>query len=106
MRRPMGHQGPRRHEPRPAPPPKPVEPLILPAKIQITDFCTFKELAEKLTSKLKVLEERAALLKMSYQGNQIMVGSDIEALCADYGVTLEVLPYEDYVFQAQVAKKH
>ncbi len=103
MRRPMGHQGPRRHEPRPAPPPKPVEPLILPAKIQITDFCTVKELAEKLTIKLKVLEERIAQLKMSYQGNQILEGADIERLCGELGVALEILPFEEYVFQVHVA---
>ncbi len=102
-------QGQRRSSPRPSGPPQPkkekiVEPLNLPAKIQITDFCTVKELAEKLTIKLKLLEERMALLKMDYQGNQIMESADIERLCADLGVTLEVLPFEDYIFQAQVAK--
>jgi len=104
QRRPMGHQGPRRPEPRPAPPPKPAEPLNLPAKIQITDFCTVKELAEKLTIKLKLMEEKIAQLKMSYQGNQIMEGADIEKLCADLGVGLEILPFEEYVFQAYVAR--
>ena len=108
-RRPGPSQGQRRTSPRPAkiyPPKKEkvVEPLNLPAKIQITDFCTVKELAEKLTIKLKILEEKMALLKMDYQGNQIMISADIEKLCADYGVALEVLPFEDYVFQAQVAK--
>ena len=104
-RRPQPQHGPRRHTPRPVQPKKEkiVEPLDLPAKIQITDFCTFKELAEKLTIKLKVLEERMALLKMNYQGNQILDGADIERLCADLGVELEVLPFEDYVFQARVA---
>jgi len=98
-------EGPRR----PHTPPQPkkekiVEPLNLPEKIQITDFCTVKELAEKLTIKLKTLEEKIALMKMSYQGNQIMEGADIEKLCAEYGVELEILPYEDFVFQTQVAK--
>ncbi len=107
-RRSQPQHGPRRHGPRPAQPAQPkkeriVEPLDLPAKIQITDFCTFKELAEKLTIKLKILEERMALLKMNYQGNQILDGADIERLCADLGVELEVLPFEDYVFQARVA---
>jgi translation initiation factor IF-2 len=102
-------QGQRRQSPRPTHPYPPkkekvVEPLNLPAKIQITDFCTVKELAEKLTIKLKILEEKMAQMKMNYQGNQIMAGTDIELLCADYGVGLEVLPFEDYVFQAQVAK--
>jgi translation initiation factor IF-2 len=102
-------QGQRRSSPRPSGPPQPkkekiVEPLNLPAKIQITDFCTVKELAEKLTIKLKLLEERMALLKMDYQGNQIMESADIERLCADLGVILEVLPFEDYIFQAQVAR--
>jgi translation initiation factor IF-2 len=102
-------QGQRRPSPRPTHPYPPkkekiAEPLNLPAKIQITDFCTVKELAEKLTIRLKLLEEKMALLKMNYQGNQIMVSADIEKLCTDYGVALEVLPFEDYVFQAQVAK--
>ena len=106
---PHGPHGPHRPQPRPSRPaaPRPekvVEPLHLPAKIQITDFCTVKELAEKLGIKLKQLEERIAQLKMNYQGNPIMDGADIAALCADLGVQLEVLPFEDYVFQAQVAK--
>ncbi len=96
--------GQRRSAPRPVQPPKPVEPLILPAKIQITDFCTVKELAEKLTIKLKQLEEKIAQLKMNYQGNQIMESADIQTLCADLGVELEILPFEEYVFQANVAK--
>jgi translation initiation factor IF-2 len=109
QRRPYSPQGPRRFEqrsPRPRQPKieKIVEPLNLPAKIQITDFCTVKELTEKLTIKLKILEDKIAQMKMTYQGNQIMAGADIEKLCADYGVALEILPYEDFVFQTQVAK--
>jgi translation initiation factor IF-2 len=105
-----GQYGQRRSEPRPAHPPQPkkekiVEPLNLPAKIQITDFSTVKELAESLTIRLKILEEKIAQMKMSYQGNQIMDGADIEKLCADYGVEVEILPFEDFVFQTQVAKK-
>jgi translation initiation factor IF-2 len=106
---PRGGHGAHRPQQRPSRPvtPRPekvVEPLHLPDKVQITDFCTVKELAEKLGIKLKQLEERIAQLKMNYQGNQIMDGGDIAALCADLGVQLEVLPFEDYVFQAQVAK--
>jgi len=106
-RRPPYPQSQRRSEPRPAPRPKKeiiVEPLSLPAKIQITDFCTVKELAEKLTIKLKLLEDKIAQLKMNYLGNQIMESADIEKLCADFGVALEILTYEDFVFQTQVAK--
>ncbi|MCG2812442.1 MAG: translation initiation factor IF-2 [Candidatus Aminicenantes bacterium] len=106
-RRPPYQQSQRRSEPRPAPRPKKeiiVEPLSLPAKIQITDFCTVKELAEKLTIKLKLLEDKIAQLKMNYLGNQIMESADIDKLCADFGVALEILTYEDFVFQTQVAK--
>ena len=108
-RRPPYPQSQRRSEPRPAPPPKKeiiVEPLSLPAKIQITDFCTVKELAEKLTIKLKLLEDKIAQLKMNYLGNQIMESTDIEKLCADLGVAVEILAYEDYVFQNQVSKSN
>jgi translation initiation factor IF-2 len=111
-RRPMGphgQHGQRRPEQRPARPQQPkiekiVAPLNLPAKIQITDFCTVKELAERLTIRLKILEDKIAQMKMNYQGNQIMESADIEKLCADYGVAVEILPYEDFVFQTQVAK--
>ncbi|MFH2108524.1 MAG: translation initiation factor IF-2 [Chrysiogenia bacterium] len=106
-RRPPYQQSKRRSEPRPAPQPKKeiiVEPLSLPAKIQITDFCTVKELAEKLTIKLKLLEDKIAQMKMNYTGNQIMESADIEKLCADFGVALDILTYEDFVFQTQVAK--
>jgi len=114
-RRPMGQHGQhgqygqRRPDQRPSRPQQPkkekiVEPLNLPAKIQITDFATVKELAEQLTIRLKILEEKIAQMKMNYQGNQIMESADIERLCADYGVEVEILPYEDFVFQTQVAK--
>ena len=111
-RRPMGphgQYGQRRPEQRPSHPHKPrpekiAEPLNLPAKIQITDFSTVKELAEKLTIRLKILEDKIALMKMNYQGNQIMDSADIEKLCADYGVEVEILPFEDFIFQTQVAK--
>ncbi|MBN2345575.1 MAG: translation initiation factor IF-2 [Candidatus Aminicenantes bacterium] len=100
--------GPRpRPQPRPAPPPakeKMIESGPLPEKIQITDFCTVKELAERLDVKLKFLEEKIVEMKMDYQGNQIMDGADIEKLCADLGVAIEILPYEEFVFQTQVAK--
>ena len=76
----------------------------MPAKIQITDFCTVKELAEKLGIKLQALEDKIAQMKMNYLGNQIMESSDIEKLCAEYGVAVEILAYEDYVFQNQVSK--
>jgi len=83
---------------------KPAVTVVLPSHIQITDFCTVKELAEKLNFKLKPLEEKIAQLKMNYQGNQIIDRADIEKLCADYQVVVEILPYEDYLFQSYLAK--
>ncbi len=99
----------RRHEPaqpkfHPQKKEKPAVAVTLPASIKITDFCTVKELAEKLTLKLKPLEEKMAQLKMNYQGNQVIDRADIETLCADFGVSVEILSYEDYVFQNDVAK--
>jgi translation initiation factor IF-2 len=105
---PHGQQAQRRPAPRHAPaPPRPEkvpEPLSLPDKIQITDFSTVKEMAEKLTVKLKLLEERIAQMKMNYQGNQIMESADIEKLCAELGVKVEILPFEEFVFQTYVAR--
>jgi translation initiation factor IF-2 len=100
-RRPQPHQAPHR----PAVKKEKIAVVVpMPAKIQITDFCTVKELAEKLNIKLKALEDKIAQMKMNYLGNQIMEGADIEKLCADYSVAVEILPYEDFVFQNQVAK--
>jgi translation initiation factor IF-2 len=110
-RRPMGPHGQQaqrrpapRHAPAPPRPEKVPEPLSLPDKIQITDFSTVKEMAEKLTVKLKLLEERIAQMKMNYQGNQIMESADIEKLCAELGVKVEILPFEEFVFQTYVAR--
>ncbi|MCX6555888.1 MAG: translation initiation factor IF-2 [Candidatus Aminicenantes bacterium] len=109
FRRQQPQYHPRRHEPA-APkfhPPKKEKPavaVVLPSHIQITDFCTMKELAEKLNLKLKPLEDKIAQLKMNYQGNQIIDRADIEKICADLGVALEILPYEDYLFQSYLAK--
>ena len=99
----------RRHEPaqpkfHPKKKEKPAVAVTLPERIKITDFCTVKELAEKLTLKLKPLEEKLIQLKMNYQNNQVIDRADIEKLCADYGVSVEILSYEDYVFQNDVAK--
>jgi translation initiation factor IF-2 len=109
FRKPQNQYRYHRHEPaaakfHPVKKEKPTITVPLPSNIQITDFCTVKELAEKLNLKLKPLEEKIAQLKMNYQGNQIIDRADIEKLCADYRVAVEILPYEDYVFQSYVTK--
>ena len=109
FRKPQNQYRHHRHEPaaakfHPVKKEKPTVTVPMPSNIQITDFCTVKELAEKLNLKLKPLEEKIAQLKMNYQGNQIIDSADIAKLCADYKVAVEILPYEDYVFQSQVAK--
>jgi translation initiation factor IF-2 len=109
FRKPQNQYRHHRHEPaapkfHPVKKEKPMIVVPLPSNIQITDFCTVKELAEKLNLKLKPLEDKIAQLKMNYQGNQIIDRADIEKLCSDYQVAVEILPYEDYVFQSQVAK--
>ena len=109
FRKPQSQYRHYRHEPaaakfHPVKKEKPTVTVSMPSNIQITDFCTVKELAEKLNLKLKPLEEKITQLKMNYQGNQIIDSADIEKLCADYQVAVEILPYEDYVFQSQVAK--
>jgi len=109
FRKPQNQYHHRRHEPaaakfHPVKKEKPTVLVPLPSHIQITDFCTVKELAEKLNLKLQPLEEKIAQLKMNYQGNQIIDSADIEKLCAEYQVAVSILPYEDYVFQSQVTK--
>jgi translation initiation factor IF-2 len=108
-RKPQNQYRHHRHEPaaakfHPVKKEKPTVFVPLPSSIQITDYCTVKELAEKLNLKLKPLEEKLAQLKMNYQGNQIIDRADIEKICADYQVPVEILPYEEYVFRNQVAK--
>ena len=93
---------------RPAPPVlvKKIEPEIkLPAAIQISDFITPKELAEKLGVKLKYVEDRMAALKMGYLGSELMEPADALALCQELKVTPEVIPYESYIFQNDIQRR-
>jgi translation initiation factor IF-2 len=108
----------------PPPPPRPevrekpsVEPEVkekpkvegewkAPESIQLPDFISVKELAEKLNCKLRFLEEKLAQLKMTYQGNDFMLKDDIEKICLTLHAKAEIIPFEDYIFNNDISRRH
>jgi len=76
----------------------------LPELIQIPDFITYKELCEKLNQKLKELDERLRWINAEYQSNQILSLEDVQSICQELGVEVQVTPYEDFIFTEYVAK--
>lgn len=70
----------------------------LPEKIQLPDYVTLKEIADKLDVKMKYLEEKLAHEKRNYPANQVLKKVDILDVCELLGVQAEVLSYEDYLF--------
>ncbi len=70
----------------------------LPDKIQLPDYVTLKEIAEKLDVKMKYVEEKLAHEKRDYPANQVLKKADILDVCELLGVEVEVLSYEDYQF--------
>lgn len=87
------------------PPPKPkVKVYNTPELIQIPDFITLKELAEKLNLKLKDIEERMGLLKKEYATNQILELQQITEICEEFKVEVDMVPYEDSVFFNHIEK--
>ncbi len=70
----------------------------LPDKIQLPDYVTLKEIADKLDVKMKYVEEKLAHEKRDYPANQVLKKADILDVCELLGVEVEVLSYEDYLF--------
>lgn len=93
--------------PPPPPPPKPKpKPKVynLPELIQISNYISIKELAEKLNLKLKDIEERMALLKKEYITNQILDVEDIKEICKNFKVELDIVSFEDSIFYGHIEK--
>ena len=76
----------------------------VPTAIQIPNYFTAKELAEKLNLKLKTIEDRMAAQKITYQGNQFMSLEDITSICGELKTSVECVPYEQYIFLSHIAK--
>ncbi len=118
MRRPGAHEPHRRpgmhgpsgsrhsdyHKRAPAVPVKPKETVApqLPAAIQVADYVTPREIAEKLGCKLRFLEEKMGQLHMDYQSNQFVSQEDLARLAQEIAVQVEVLPYEEYLFRTSI----
>ncbi len=96
--------------PRAAPPPakpkpKPKE-YNLPELIQISNYISIKELAEKLNLKLKDIEERMGMLKKEYITNQILDVEDIKEICKEFNVELDIVSFEDSIFYEHIEKSN
>lgn len=72
--------------------------FTLPDKIQLPDYVTLKEIADKLDVKMKYVEEKLTHEKRDYPANQVLKKEDILDVCSLLGVEAEVLSYEDYLF--------
>ncbi len=90
--------------PRPEPPKPKVKVFNLPELIQISDYISIKELAEKLNLKLKDIEERMRVLKKEYISNQILDVEDARDICKEFHVEVDIIPFEDAVFKNDVEK--
>ena len=77
-----------------------------PESIQLPDFISVKELAEKLNCKLRFLEEKLAQMKMTYQGNDFMLKDDIQKICLTLNAKAEIIPFEDYIFNNDISRRH
>jgi translation initiation factor IF-2 len=98
----------RRGKPTPQPAPEPPKPKVrtynLPELIQIPDFISLKELTEKLNIKLKDIEERMKGSNKEYVTNQILDVEEVKAICAEFKVEVDIIPFEDAVFYGHIEK--
>ena len=88
---------------KPKPKPKP-KVYNLPELIQISNFISIKELAEKLNLKLKDIEERMGILKKEYITNQVLDVEEIKEICKEFKVELDIVSFEDSIFYEQIEK--
>ncbi len=78
--------------------------LELPESVHVPDFCTAKEMAEKLGIKFRDFEECLQKLNLLYQPNQFMGVEDIDSLCREIGVSIEIDKFEDYLFNSYISE--
>jgi len=72
--------------------------------IQTSNFVTLKELAEKLSLKLRDIEERMRTLNKEYLSNHVLDEAEIREVCAAFKVEVEVVSFEDELFSNYVEK--
>lgn len=83
-----------------------IEDFDLPEMIQISNYITVKEIAEKLKLKLKYIEEKMRSLKKEYVANQILEIEDIKEICGDLKVEVDIVSFEDYIFFNHIEKNN
>jgi len=70
----------------------------LPELIQTSNYCSVKELAEKLKIRLKDIEEKMRTLKKEYLPNQFLEKEEIKDICGAFGVEVDIVSYENGIF--------
>ncbi len=92
--------------PKAAPPPAKPKPKVynLPELIQISNYISIKELAEKLNLKLKDIEERMGMLKKEFITNRVLDVEEIKEICKEFKVELDIVSFEDSIFYEHIEK--
>jgi len=76
----------------------------VPEFLKISGFVTLKELADNLNIKLKFLEDHLLKEGRSYPANLFLEEEDIEKICKEFNVEVELMGYEESVFEESVKK--
>ncbi|MCP4154080.1 MAG: translation initiation factor IF-2 [bacterium] len=100
----QSHYQKQKTAPTPRPKPKPKVYENLPELIQISDYINVKELADKLTLKVRDIEEKMGALNKVYVTNQILDVEDIKEISGEFGVEVDIVSYEDALFYNQIEK--
>lgn len=74
----------------------------LPASIQVSDFISVKELAEKMNLKLRDIEDKMGAMQKEYVTNRILEVEDIMDICNEFKVEVDMIPFEDAVHFADI----
>lgn len=91
--------------PKPEPPKPKVRVYNLPEMIQISDKINIKELAEKLNLKLRDIEERMwEAMKKEYVSNQILDVAEVQEICKEFKVEVDIVSFEDAIFYSDIEK--
>ncbi len=76
----------------------------VPEFLKISGFVTLKELADNLNIKLKFLEDHLLKEGRSYPANLFLEEEDIEKICKEFNVEVELMGYEESIFEESVKK--
>lgn len=77
----------------------------VPEMIQTSDFITLKELGEKLNIKLKFIEDKMRESGIEFHMNQFLNREEIEKICSEFKVEVDIIGYEEEVFSGFLKSK-